>query len=492
METNRAKTLFNGPADRYQMLYTMLLETIPSSVLIFNRDMRVAFANRNFMEKSRRVMKNTIDCRLEDVFPPVIIKETPIAGQIREVFHSNQPTKGQRMSFRSPGVSMRIYYYRIVPLAWEGNVESVMLLMDDVTEQIRLSEEVRSVQRHLESIFESTSDIIFSTDINARILSWNPAAERISGYTFKEVEGRFFSKLCAENYRKRVKKIFSDMQSREDSISAEWNLITKTGTDIQVAWVCSPMKDQQLRTSGIVVVGRDNTERRKMEMQLFQSQKFAALGVMAGGIAHEIRNPLASSSSAAQFLLEDDISPDFRAECAQKICAGIQRASLIIENLLQFARPPLKSAKEEIDLLKIIEETIALIANQAGIQKVKIKTRFPAHPVFINGSGGLLQQVFINLFLNSFKAMPDSGTLNISVDNTNDSVLIRVADTGAGISREIRDKIFDPFYTSLPVGQGTGLGLSICYSIIEQHSGTIEVDSRESRGTTFTITLPRP
>jgi PAS domain S-box-containing protein len=487
---SEAGPLADDSSERYRELYTILMETIPSSVLIVDRDMRIVYTNRNFLEKSRRLKSNTIGYRLEEIFPPIIIEQIPITDQIRQVFNTQKPTKGQRMSFRAPGVSMRIYYYRIVPFPWEGSVECVVLLMDDVTEQIQLSEEVGRVQRHISSIVESASDIVLSTDIDGKILSWNPAAERISGYTFEEVREQFFPKYCAKDYQPTINKVFAEMKYRKGSITADWELVTKIGSDVHVSWVCSPMKDQRSQTIGIVVVGRDHTERRRMEMQLFQSQKLAALGVMAGGIAHEIRNPLAICSSAAQFLLDNDISPDFRKECAEKIHVGIQRVSTIIENLLKFSRPPLKSGIEKINFINLVREAVALISNQAGIQKIKLKSYLPEESIFIRGSAGLLQQVFINLFLNSFKAMPDGGTLSISVENTKTKIMIRVADTGHGILPENQNNIFDPFYTTSPVGKGTGLGLSICYAIIEQHFGTIEIDSAEGKGTTFTITLP--
>jgi PAS domain S-box-containing protein len=487
---SEAGPLADDSLERYRELYTILMETIPSSVLIVDRNMRIVYTNRNFLEKSRRLKSNTIGYRLEEIFPPIIIEQIPITDQIRQVFHTTKPTKGQRMSFRTPGVSLRIYYYRIVPFSWKGSVECVVLLMDDVTEQIQLSEEVGRVQRHISSIVESASDIVLSTDIDGKILSWNPAAERTSGYTFEEVRKQFFFKYCAEDCQPTVNKVFAEMKHRKGSITAEWELVTKNGDDIHVSWVCSPMKDQQSQTIGIVVVGRDNTERRRMEMQLFQSQKLAALGVMAGGIAHEIRNPLAICSSAAQFLLDNDISLDFRKECAEKIYVGIQRVSTIIENMLKFSRPPIESDIERMNFINLIREAVALISNQAGIQKIKLKLHLPEEPVFIRGSAGLLQQVFINFFLNSFKAMPDGGTLSISVKDTKTKVMIRVADTGHGILPENQNNVFDPFYTTSPVGKGTGLGLSICYAIIEHHSGTIEIDSAERKGTAFTITLP--
>ena len=490
MDTNKGDSLYEGSLDRYEKLYPMLLDAIPSSVLMIDRDMRILSANRNFLEKSQRSISNTIGLRLYEVFPAIILENIDITDQIHQVFEKNEPTTGQRMSYRAPGVPMTIYYYRILPFSWNEAVENVILLMDDVTEQIRLSEEVRRVERHLASVFESASDIILSTDIEGRILSWNPAAEKISGHTRDEVSERSFFEYFATDHQEEIKRIFSGVKTGENSQMAEWDLITKNGASIRVSWVCSSMKDERSQAIGIVAVGRDLTERRRLEVQLLQSQKFAALGVMAGGIAHEIRNPLAVCSSAAQFLMEDDIAPAFRQECAGKIHAGIQRASIIIENLLRFARPSVKSEMKELNLSSLIQETIALITSQARIQKIKLTSHLPDDPILFRGNSSLLQQMFMNLFLNAIQAMPEGGRLTLLVEKTETEAVIRVTDTGTGISKRDMDRIFDPFYTTSEVGKGTGLGLSICYSIVTHHDGNIEVDSTEGKGSTFTIRLP--
>jgi PAS domain S-box-containing protein len=490
METTMIEASYQDSAQRYEKLYTMLLDAIPSSVLLIDRDICIISANRNFLEKSRRSISNTIGHKLERVFPSIILHQMDIANRIRDVFEKNQPTRGERMTYRAPGVPMRIYYYKLLPFSWQGRVESVMLLMDDVTEQERLSKEVRRVERHLASVVESASDIVLSTDIEGRIFTWNTAAENLSGYALDEIKEHFFFEYCAPDHQEEVKEVFSALSTGKRSRMAQWDLITKPRRCIPVSWVCSPMKDDQGQTVGIVAVGRDLTERHKFEMQLLQSQKLAALGVMAGGIAHEIRNPLAISSSAAQFLMENGITPEFRKECAEKIHTGIQRASIIIENLLRFARPSAKVEVAKINLLFLLQETMLLVTNQAKIQKIELAVDFPKDPVMISGIATLLQQLFLNLFLNAINAMPHGGVLSVSMKRRDDEVLVCVSDTGCGIYTSDIDKIFDPFFTTAPVGKGTGLGLSICYSIVKQHFGSIEVDSVEGKGSTFTVRLP--
>lgn len=490
MEVNAPNATGHEFSDKHEQLYTMLLDAIPSSVLLIDQHMRIVSANRNFLEKGQRSLANTIGYKLEEVFPTVILDQMAIARRIRNVIEKNQPAKGERMTYRAPGVPIRIYYYSLLPFSWQGKVEGVILLMDDVTEQVRLGEEVRRVERHLASIVESASDLILSADKKGGILTWNAAAERLSGYAAAEVQGRYFPEFFADEDQKDIREIFSFIDTGKYTQIKECPLKTGQGSFVPVSWVFSPLKDTANQTAGIVAVGRDLSERRKLEMELIQTQKLAALGVMAGGIAHEIRNPLAICSSAAQFLLEEDNTPKFRRECAEKIHQGIQRTSIIIENLLKYSHPSTTSKMTLVNLVSLISETLTLVAYHAKIFKIEVQSSFPRESIMVQGMATLLQQVFMNLFLNAINAMPSGGRLGIDVRTVNSEVWVQVTDTGFGIEKNEIEKIFDPFYTTSTAGKGTGLGLSICYSIVVQHKGAIEVESAKGQGSVFTVKLP--
>ena len=361
---------FNIPS-KYEQLYEMLLESIPSSVLLIDKTLSVVSANRNFLEKSNLSLFETIGQKLEKVFPAVILHRLPVLNQIRGVFKNTEPTNGQRLTYRAPGVPQRVYYYRMIPIIQQGVVENVMFLMDDITQQVQLSEKVQQVERHLASVVESATDIVLSLDTAGRFLSMNPAAEKIFGFSIEDDDGTSFQDCLSKDDNKEMRKVFSKVMHWSKSIAVEWNLITEEKASIRVSWIFSPMKDEMSKTIGIVAMGRDLTEQRKLEMELFQSQKLAALGVMAGGVAHEIRNPLAISSSAAQFLMNDDITAEFRKECAAKVNSGIKRAAAIIDNLIKFARPAATHQVEPVELISLLQETISLVSNQAGIQKSK-------------------------------------------------------------------------------------------------------------------------
>ncbi|MDP2644993.1 MAG: ATP-binding protein [Desulfobacterales bacterium] len=477
-------------SSKNEELYEMLLEAIPSSVLVIDKTLSVVSVNRNFLEKNNLFLTETIGQKLEKVFPAVILQRLPVLDQIRGVFQNSEPTHGQRLTYRAPGVPMRVYYYRMIPVIRQRVVENVMFLMDDITQQVQLSEKVQQVERHLASVVESATDIVLSLDAAGRFLSMNPAAIKIFGFAIEDDDGALFQDCLLKDEKKEMWQVFSEMRRGHKPKTVEWNLITKEKASIRVSWIFSPMKDEMSKTIGIVAVGRDLTEQRKLEMELFQSQKLAALGVMAGGVAHEIRNPLAISSSAAQFLMNDDITAEFRKECAAKVNSGIQRAAAIIDNLMKFARPATTHRVEPVELISLLQETVALVSNQARIQKIEIISHLSGESITVRGIYGLLQQLFLNLFLNAIAAMPNGGILTLAAESRVRDVLLRITDTGGGIPEKNIEKIFDPFFTTASMGEGIGLGLSIAYAIVKQHTGTIEVHSAKGKGSNFIVKLP--
>jgi PAS domain S-box-containing protein len=477
-----------------------IVESIPSSLLVIDRALRVISANRNFLEKSRREAGTTLSRKIEEVFPQVLVRYTRLDQKVRDVLRTGEPVEGGRLAYRAPGLPTRTYYYRLIPLSLspssgkgggEGEVENVMLLMDDITEREKLGEEIRRAERHLASVVECAHDLVASMDAEGRILTWNNAAERASGFRSEEVKGRYLSHLCVEGDQQKTKSWLGQLaRGRFTRKSIEISLGTKGGEEVPISWTGSRMLDDERRIVGLVAVGRDLTERKRLEAQLIQSAKLTSLGVMAGGIAHEIRNPLAISSAAAQILMEGTDDETVKAGAAEKIYSGIQRASYIIENLLKFARPP-EERMAPTDINEALEGTLSLLDNQFRVQQIALRRDFASELPPVVGNKSLIQQVFSNMILNACNAMPGGGSLTITTRvNSDNQVEIQFADTGVGIPPQHLSKIFDPFFTTMPVGKGTGLGLSISYSIIKQQQGTIAVESRVGGGSTFTVILP--
>jgi PAS domain S-box-containing protein len=467
-----------------------IIESVPLSLVVIDRELRIVTANHAFLSKTGYDLQQTIGRRIGQVFPPVLLRFLKIETKIRTVLSSGQSFDGDKMIYRAPGLSTRVYYYRIIPIKGAPRVEHVLLLMEDITEREQLGEEVRRAERYLASVIDWASDLVVSMSPQGEVVTWNRAAERVSGLTADQVRGRTFLSLCDVNQRLALDTQLRRLREGEESIATEAALITSNPQQqVEVAWNCSAMRDDTGAVMALVAVGRDLTERRRLEAQLAQSAKMASLGVMAGGIAHEIRNPLAIIAASAQLLEEHPDDASLRQQCVQKIVTSAQRASLIIEQLLKFAHPP-QERYRPLNIHTTLEETFNLLAHQMLVSQVVLQRDFSPDVPRFYGNPELLQQVFTNLILNACNAMPQGGQLIVSTRLVDEQIELRFRDSGHGIVSDHVAKIFDPFFTTRAVGKGTGLGLSISYSIIQQHHGTLEVISEVGRGSTFVIQLP--
>jgi PAS domain S-box-containing protein len=481
-----------GLVESKEQFISQITESIPTSILVVDRYMRITFANRNFLEKARREWRATAGRKIEEVFPRVLVEYARLDQKIRDVFRTGLPMEGEKLAYRAPGLTTRIYYYNIIPLKAHNAVENVMLLLNDITEREQLGAEVHKAERHLASVVECANDLVVSVDPEGHILTWNRAAEKVSGFQAEQVRGRKLSELCVEDRRPAMREMLEKAARGKGVQNTEAHLLTAGGQEIPIAWSGSPIWDDAGAAIGMVAVGRDLTEQRRLQAQLIQSAKMASMGVLAGGIAHELRNPLGIISAGAQLLLENPGDAGFRAECTEKICAAAQRASTIIENLLKFARPE-KQRMQIIDVRGVIEDTLAVVANQLALHKVALQKQIGESLPRVWANPELLQQVFTNLILNACNAMPQGGRLRVIVRSAGGAgVEITFGDSGCGIPQENLSRIFDPFFTTMPIGKGVGLGLAISHSIIQQHQGTIEVESQLGKGSAFTIHLPGP
>ncbi len=234
---------------------------------------------------------------------------------------------------------------------------------------------------------------------------------------------------------------------------------------------------------------REELLRQAAQQQIGRSEHLASVGRLAAGVAHEINNPLTGVLGFAEVLRQSpNLDPQDR-EDLEVIIRETKRAREIVRGLLDYARES-PSLPTRLDLNEVIRETIRLLGNREAFQHIVLVEDLAEPLPPINADKNRLQQVLLNLSLNACEAMPGGGTLLISTQAANGKVVIKITDTGCGIKREHLDRIFEPFFTTKPVGKGTGLGLSVSYGIIQQHGGTLDVESEEGKGSTFTITLP--
>jgi two-component system NtrC family sensor kinase len=220
-----------------------------------------------------------------------------------------------------------------------------------------------------------------------------------------------------------------------------------------------------------------------------RQQHLASIGQLAAGVAHEINNPLTGVLTFAHLLRDKENMDAQDKEDLDVIINETIRAGEIVSGLLDFARER-TSKREPLAINEVIRQTMRLMRSQKPVKRVAIEEQLDGNLPKVNGDKNQLEQVLLNLSLNACEAMPDGGTLTIRTLAQDGNVLVKVTDTGCGIKKEHLDRIFEPFFSTKPVGKGTGLGLSVSYGIVQQHGGSLEVDSVEGAGTTFTIVLP--
>jgi two-component system NtrC family sensor kinase len=237
-----------------------------------------------------------------------------------------------------------------------------------------------------------------------------------------------------------------------------------------------------------VVVFKDVTDEREVTRRLFHAEKMSAIGQLAGGVAHEINNPLGGILAFAQLMGQEERSAD-DAENLRLIQDAAMRAKRIVESLLRFSRRPREEEKGPVELAQVLEEALFLVLPQLKEGKVEVVREFG--PATARGNANQLQQIALNLLVNAIQAVAGTGRITVACGPAGPgSVRLSVADTGPGVRPEHAKRIFEPFFTTKPEGQGTGLGLSICYQIAEEHGGTIRLEPTEARGACFVLELP--
>ncbi len=342
-----------------------------------------------------------------------------------------------------------------------------------------------------ENIVESISVGVLAVDLEDRIESWNSQMEVMYAMPRSQVLGERLSEVFTVSF---VEEFYRVRQNPGIHNLYKFRLKTRAG-DTRIANVAiAPLVTRKFSVIGRLIIVDDITERIELESQLSQAEKLSSIGLLAAGVAHEVNTPLAVISSYAQMLTKQINGDAKLGELLEKITRQTFRASEIVNNLLNFSRTG-ATEFSQIDLNKIIKETLTLLEHQFKTSRIKVDAQLYEGLPTIHGNAGKLQQVFLNLFLNAKDAMAGKGgTLSIRTSN-GDAVQVDISDSGAGIAPEHINKIYDPFFTtkaSPREGQsrGTGLGLSVTYGIIQEHAGKIRVDSQPGRGTRFQLEFP--
>ncbi|RLB03493.1 MAG: hypothetical protein DRG55_00125 [Deltaproteobacteria bacterium] len=339
----------------------------------------------------------------------------------------------------------------------------------------RSREDYRRLEAFSRYVLESISSGLITTDRNNRITFVNRAAERILGVKEEGLFGRPINQLFPKfkgGAKERIEIPYR--RGREDLI---------LGLSV------STMKDHLGRTMGRIFIFQDLTQWKELEESMKRAEKLAAVGQLAAGLAHEIRNPMASISGAIQLFKDEGFTNPNTERLMNIIITESNRLNRLISDFLLYAQPP-KVRRERVNLSKVVKDTLELFFHSPEyrhgielVEEIEEDVTVPCDPQQI-------QQVLWNLLLNAVEAMDGRGSLRVELyrDLDRESAVLKVEDTGVGMSQDEVERIFEPFFTTKE--RGTGLGLSIVHKIVEKHGGAIGVRSRKGEGSVFTVTLP--
>jgi len=360
----------------------------------------------------------------------------------------------------------------------------------DVTERREMEKTLRRQEEFQRYLLESFPDLILVIDLNGRYSFVSSRIHDLRGYKPEDLLGKRVEE--EQDHSPQLLGLYRDLiTGRKMFGSCDYSARHRDGSWRTMRASASPLFDAENKVSGVIVSVRDITVEKKLEQQIIQSERLAAMGQMIGGFAHELNNPLTSILGMSELLQDGDATESVRKQMVV-LQQQARRAAEIVQNLMYFSRPP-APGRGPIDLGEVVQRTLHLHAYSLRKSNITVdflkETSLPP----VSGDAHQLMQVFLNLILNSEQAMRevrDRGTLRIRIEKQEKSVSVIFQDDGPGISPEILPNIFDPFYTTKRPGRGTGLGLSISKAILREHSGNVEAASGPGGGAVFTVTLP--
>jgi two-component system NtrC family sensor kinase len=374
---------------------------------------------------------------------------------------------------------------------------SQALSSDFAVEVAAQSREIEEQRRLTSLIIDSLPLGLYVVDRDYRIQVWNRQREMgAPGLRRDEVVGRqvfdVLTRQPANELRADLDRVFEtgEVQQAEVDVTLGSEMRTFRLTKI-------PMRLEGDEISHVITIGEDVTDSRRIQGQIMQSEKLAAIGQLAAGVMHEINNPLATISVSVA-AIEGRLTglPETEKAAVEEylelIDKEVDRCTRIVDGLLDFSRPKGK-AKGKVVLNALVDETLFLLKHHQRFKRLTVARELDMSLPASQGNAEQLTQVLMALMLNAVDAMDDRGKLTVRTGRSpmrKDEVVVEIEDNGIGIPRSEQSKIFEPFYTTKPPGRGTGLGLSICYGIVEDHRGRIEVDSQPGRGSIFRVFLP--
>ncbi len=417
-------------------------------------------------------------------------QQTPVLGRSADD-RGGVRTREIQLRRRDGSVAVCLDTSRAV---WDeaGTIIRYQGTLTDVTEQRKMESALRQQEQFRQKLLESFPDLILVVDLEERYTFASSRIRDLLGYRPEELVGNKIEDL--QDHSPEFLSLYRDVASgRQLFAASEYGALHRDGNWRTMRASASQFFDSENKLSGVIISVRDITVEKKLEQQIIQSERLAAMGQMIGGFAHELNNPLTTIVGVSDLLREGENS-ESRIKQLNMLQQQARRATEIVQNLMYFSRPP-APGKTPVNLSELVTRTLHLHAY--SLRKSNITVDFLPEEGLpqITGDPHQLMQVFLNLMLNAEQAIRearDKGTLRIRLRKSDGHIQVVFEDDGPGIAPEILPNIFDPFYTTKRPGRGTGLGLSICKAVLKEHAGNIEATSAAGGGAVFTVSLPIP
>ncbi len=471
----------------------MIIQNIEDAILVVDSEHRILNLNR--------AAENLID----------LAPDHPIGNRAPQVFSWWPNLKTVQTRGAEPQIidlfkngRRRLLRMKEVSLCCNQRKIGILITLTEVTDTLLAKEALLNSERRFRSLSENAPVIIFALDTLGIVTYLNPAWEKILGHGRDDIMGRSFIDLLADTGTQVFSNTFEQLINGQVTVAElDFTIYHKMGAQRLFNASVAANTDNEGRVTGIIGLVKDITEERKLQHQLFQSQKMEAIGTLAGGVAHDFNNLLMGMQANLSLMrLDEETAAPYHDDKIQRIENQIQSGASLTRKLLGYARKG-QYVVITVDMNRLIGETLNVV--QRANKNITVQCLFSDDGAHIKADRGQMEMVLLNLFLNAVDAMPDGGRLTVSCRHVSDIgqenvptpacpergyIEIMVSDTGTGMDQATQDRIFEPFFTTKAVGRGSGLGLASVYGVVHNHGGSIQMESALGQGTTFTLFFP--
>jgi two-component system NtrC family sensor kinase len=470
--------------------FTELFETLQEGIYIVTPDDRILDANPALVRMLGYDSKEELLSRsLADVLPDAAQRKL-----LRQEVDSEPMLQGRELTLiRKDGNPIICLNTAAVVRDTYGRVLRYHGALMDITERREMERRLYQQQEFARRLIDSFPDLIFVLNPEGQYTFTSPRVKEILGYDPEEYDWSALGERTHVEDRPALQTLFAEMfEGRRSFGSLEMRVRHKNGEWRRVRCHLSPLFDETGKIDGVIISGRDVTDLKRLEEQLIQAEKLAAMGQMLAGVAHELNNPLTAILGVTELLRERAGLEESTKRQLDLTHRQARRAARIVQNLLEFSRPAAPQ-KKLLDVSNLIERTLQLHEHSLRRNNIQVEFHPQSGALSVIGDANQLVQVFLNLISNAehaIREVRESGRIQIRIGRIGANVSVTFQDDGVGILPEAIPKLFDPFYTTKRPGGGTGLGLSICTAIVREHGGSIDVETLPVGGSAFTVFLP--